>query len=135
MNTSTITDAFSDRLPSPSAAASSISSTFDDVAHRIPDIIPDIDVPDLSRTARRSRRAVARVVPGMSTSRLDVVRSQATKRRLLVVVAVVAVIAVLAVRRRSAASPSEQRRDDWMTTPGGDSQHADHRREPATTGV
>lgn len=131
MNTSTITDAFSDRLPSPSAAASSISSTFDDVAHRL----TDIDVPDLSRTARRSRRAVARVVPGMSTSRLDAVRSQATKRRLLVVAAVVAVIAVLAVRRRRASSPSEQRRDDWMTTPGGDSQHADQRREPATTGV
>lgn len=133
MNRSTLTETITDHIPSRAAAASTISSTFDDVAGHLPDLhLPDLhlpELPDLSKTVRRTQRAAARAVPWMSTRRSH------KRRWLMIGAAVVVVVAVIAVVRRRSTPEPEATRDDWTIPPTDGSRPASdaNEREPATS--
>lgn len=120
MNTSTLTDSITDRVPSRASAASTLSSALGDVSEHLPDL------PDLSRTRRRTRRTVAKYVPGMSRSRMDSVRDRASGRWLLIAAVVITLLAVVVVLRRRGDDAAEHRRDDWEIRPSHDGTSATH---------
>lgn len=102
-----------ERLPAADELVSSVSSTISNVGSELAHQVADLDLPGtVADGARRSRRAVASVVPWMSAPPS---RRFATRKWLVIsLLAAVAIGVAVAMRRRS--DPTEPpARDDWST--------------------
>ena len=109
MDTTRFTDPISDRLPSGSAIVSTVTDVTSSLADQITDRVDDFDLTD---TARRTRRTVARVVPWMSAGRTS---RPATRWWIALGVAGALVVTVVLLRRRSSDAAPTPGRDDWTT--------------------
>jgi hypothetical protein len=102
-----------ERLPAADELVASVTSTVGNVGSEIAHQVADLDLPaTVADTARRSRRAVARVVPWISPP----ARRFPTRRLLLVVLLAGTVVGVAVLMSRRSSAPSEvPARDDWST--------------------
>ena len=103
-----------ERLPAADDLVASVTSTVGNVGSEIAQQVADLDLPGtVADTARRSRRAVARVVPWVSAPPS---RRFTTRRLLLVVLLAGTVVGVAVLMSRRSSAPSDvPARDDWST--------------------